>query len=335
MTAPRAIHPGATYLVTRRCTQRQFLLRPDETTTAIFVYCLAEAVQRFGMRLIAFVALSNHYHLVLEDTFGLLPAFLAHFNKLTAKALNTRWSRSENLWASEQTSVVRLVEVSDVLDKTVYTLANPVAADLVDRLVHWPGASSLGRIGRRPVSVHRPRIFFRDGGEMPATVEIRLASPTWWPGGDDAWNAALLAAVERREEKLRAERQSAGRTILGRKSVLRASPLARPSGVPRRRNLRPHLACRNPSLLASEQRAVRTFRRDYAAARARLVHDETRDVHFPRGTYKLAREGLARVAPADTSRGAVVWCFLGDDDVVNVTLAQSLGGDAHEGRVVS
>ncbi|MCC6355521.1 MAG: hypothetical protein IT577_16655, partial [Verrucomicrobiae bacterium] len=40
MTAPRQILPGQLYLVTRRCTQRQLLLRPDETTTQIFLYTL-------------------------------------------------------------------------------------------------------------------------------------------------------------------------------------------------------------------------------------------------------------------------------------------------------
>lgn len=335
MTAPRRILPGATYLITRRCTQRQFLLRPDETTAAIFGYCLAEAAARFGMRLIAFVALSNHYHLVLEDTFGLLPAFLAHFNKLTAKVLNARWQRSENLWASEQASVVRLVEPSDVLDKSVYTLANPVAADLVDRLVHWPGATSLRQGGRGPISLRRPRLFFRDRGEMPAEVELRLTAPTWWPGGDEAWNATLRAAVERREAQLREEREAAGRRIVGRKAVLRMSPFARPTSTVRRGGLRPRFACKNPARLAEEQQAWRTFRSDYAAARARLTSTGAGDGSFPLGTYKLVHEGLAQVSRVVTSRGAVIGSLFGDDDVVHVALPQTLGGDPDERCLVS
>jgi hypothetical protein len=35
MTAPREIIPGTTYLVTRRCTQRQFLLRPSRGTNQV------------------------------------------------------------------------------------------------------------------------------------------------------------------------------------------------------------------------------------------------------------------------------------------------------------
>jgi len=46
MSRPRQVLPGQFYLVTRRCTQRQFLLRPDAATNNAFTYCLIEAAQR-------------------------------------------------------------------------------------------------------------------------------------------------------------------------------------------------------------------------------------------------------------------------------------------------
>ena len=130
---PRRIVAGQTYLITRRCSERRFLLRPDPRTEEIFLYCLAEAAERFGIRVIAWVAMSNHYHAVVEDPEGVLPAFLCHLHKMTARALNARWSRWENFWSAEPTCAVRLVEGADVLDKTVYALANPIADHLVQR----------------------------------------------------------------------------------------------------------------------------------------------------------------------------------------------------------
>ena len=53
--------PGATYLVTRRCTERRFLLRPGPQTDAIFLYVLAVAAKRFGIKVHAFCVLSNQY----------------------------------------------------------------------------------------------------------------------------------------------------------------------------------------------------------------------------------------------------------------------------------
>ena len=40
-----------TYLITRRCNERQFFLTADDETQEILVYCLAEAALRYGVRL--------------------------------------------------------------------------------------------------------------------------------------------------------------------------------------------------------------------------------------------------------------------------------------------
>jgi hypothetical protein len=45
MSAPRPVFPGRYLFITRRCTQREFLLRPDEETNNAFVYALAEATR--------------------------------------------------------------------------------------------------------------------------------------------------------------------------------------------------------------------------------------------------------------------------------------------------
>jgi hypothetical protein len=60
MSRPRQVLPGQFYLLTRRCTQRQFLLRPDEITNNAFVYCLGEAAQRFEIDILLPTAMSNH-----------------------------------------------------------------------------------------------------------------------------------------------------------------------------------------------------------------------------------------------------------------------------------
>jgi putative transposase len=125
MTLPRQIIPGRAYLITRRTVQRQFLLRPDEKTNQILLYCLAVALARYGMEVYVFNSMSNHYHLVVFDVCGRLPEFLWYLNLMTAKALNFRWRRRENLWSVEQANVVLLVDDEAVLASSVYTLVNP------------------------------------------------------------------------------------------------------------------------------------------------------------------------------------------------------------------
>jgi putative transposase len=288
MVAPRQIVPGRTYLVTRRCTQRQYLLRPDSLTNVIFLYCLAEAALRFRVQVLGWTAVSNHYHAVVYDPEGRLPDFLAHFHKMTAKALNARWSRRENLWAAEPASVVRLVEPGDVLDRVVYTLANPVADDLVDRVLNWPGASSLPCMDGRTLTLKRPRTFFRRRGSMPESVTLRLATPEGWQDRPHEWFLLVRNGVAAREHAASMARVEAGRRIVGRRALLRMSHERRAETFEPRRTLRPHLACADPLRRRRELDAIRSFRAAHANARRQIAAGDP-GVVLPYGTFRLAR----------------------------------------------
>ena len=107
VTVARQVVVGRTYLISRRCTQRQLLLRPDTTVEQIYLYCLGEAVQRYGITLHGFIAMSNHQHLVVRDNRPNFPEFLARLHKMIAKAMNALRGRWENFWATEQPSARR------------------------------------------------------------------------------------------------------------------------------------------------------------------------------------------------------------------------------------
>ena len=125
MSFPRQVIPGRAYLVTRRCTQRQFLLRPDPQTNNAFVYCLGYAALKAQLDIVAFIANSNHYHAVVVYPHGNIPKFLEVFHKLMAKHQNALRGCWENMWSSEQTSLVALVGPEDTMAKVTYTLTNP------------------------------------------------------------------------------------------------------------------------------------------------------------------------------------------------------------------
>jgi putative transposase len=166
-------------MATRRCTQRQFLLRPDDETNNAFIYCLAEAAQRFRIEILLTCAMSNHHHTVIYDRDGTVPAFTEHFHKFLAKTQNAWRGRWENFWASEQVSVVHLVDVADVMHKLVYVATNPVKDRLVDKVHHWPGVNGLAALlGGHSLDATRSRHFFRPGGPMPAAVTLKLALPS-------------------------------------------------------------------------------------------------------------------------------------------------------------
>jgi putative transposase len=298
MSLPRQVVEGRFYLVTRRCTQRQFLLRPDEETNNAFVYCLAHAANNAGLHVVAFIANSNHYHAVVLDAAGCIPKFLEAFHKLLAKHQNALRGRWENFWASEQTSLVELVGPDDILAKTVYTLTNPVKDFLVERAREWPGATSLAAtLGDEIVVAKRPRRFFRANGKMPKSVELRCGVPPKLEHLLPAqFHDSLADAIDDAETKIAAERARTGRRVLGRQAVLAQDPFACPESREPRRGLDPKIASQNRELRAEAIRGLKTFHAAHRNSLEAWLAGEP--VVFPYGTWKLRVFASVNGAPS-------------------------------------
>jgi hypothetical protein len=119
-------------------------MRPDRETNNAFIYCLGEAAARFQIRVLFTLAMSNHHHTGIHDPAGSYPAFLEHFHKLFAKCQNALRGRWENFWSSEQTSVVRLVDPNDAIEKMTYAITNRSRTA-------WSTAPTIGRASSRSV----------------------------------------------------------------------------------------------------------------------------------------------------------------------------------------
>jgi putative transposase len=289
MSLPRDVLPGRFYLITRRCTQRQFLLRPDDETNNAFTYCLGEAAQRLGIVVLLMVAMSNHHHMVIYDRYGNYPAFLEHFHKMLARCLNALRGRWENFWSSEQVCVVHCVGFEDVINKLVYVALNPVKDHLVERVHHWPGVNGLSPLlANRPLRATRPRHFFRNrkGSPMPEEVTLELTIPPEL-GSREQVLRLLRERVEAGEASIAATRRAEGRRVLGRRAVKAQSPNGRPTSVEPRRGLRPRVAARSQWARIEALQRNREFLDAYRDARARWIRGEAAE--FPIGTYWLRR----------------------------------------------
>jgi putative transposase len=295
---PRQVLPGQFYLVTRRCTQRQFLLRPDPATNNAFTYCLIDAAQRAQIDIVLPCAMSNHYHAVIFDRYGRYPEFVEHFHKMFARSQNVLRGRLENFWSSDQVCVVRLVDREDVIDKLVYTATNPVKDGLVDKVHHWPGVNGLGALlGGRPLQADRPRHFFRHQGAMPGSLELRLRIPPEL-GPEVEVLKELRERVATAEAAFAAARNQTGHRVRGRRAVLQQPWWDHPTTVEPRHNLRPQVAARNKWSRIEALRRNRAFVHDYLAARDAWLAGGV--VCFPPGTWWLAR--YARVPITATSQ---------------------------------
>ena len=286
VTLPRQILPGTTYLVTRRCSERRFFLRPSKRTNDIFGFILAVAARRHGIRVHAYCVLSNHFHLVVTDPTAKLPLFHRDLDGLVARAVNCSLGRWESFWDPDSYSAVRLQTPDDILQKMIYVLANPVAAGLVRHGREWPGLWSDPRqIGGAPLTVERPKEFFRKDGPLPASVELQLRRP---PGfeSDESFVAGLTQGLIAAENHAAAELGREGRAFLGVARVLAQKPRARPSPGEPRRTLTPRVACRNKwgriEALLRLAEFVRAHREALGAWRAGV-----RDALFPAGTWLM------------------------------------------------
>jgi putative transposase len=232
MTLPRQVVPGRDYLITRRCSERRFFLRPDDDTNDAFICCLGLAAIRANVQVTFSVAMSNHHHTGIHDPDGNFPVFTEHFHGLLARCQNAHLGRFENFWSSEPTSVVRLVEANDILDKMTYAFTNPTAADLVDTVEEWPGVTMFdATLSGGHITAKRPKHFFRDNSGMPEVVSIEISRPHGFETlGQSEWASLVTDRVRAKEADHRQRRAALGITVLGRAGILRQDPFSCPSG---------------------------------------------------------------------------------------------------------
>jgi putative transposase len=311
MSLPRQVIPASDYMITRRCSERRFFLRPDDETNNAIIYCLALAAQRAKVEILFVVAMSNHYHAGLRDPDGNFPVFSEHFHALLARCQNAHLGRFENFWSSEPTSVVRLLEPGDVLDKMVYAYSNPAAADLVDTTEEWPGVSSFqAALTTGHLTATRPTFFFRSEGKQPESVTLPIARPRGFADHTQLeWSELLTDRVRASEAEHRARRVAAGKTVLGREAILGQNPFECPQGAEPHFGISPRIAAKSKWTRIEALQRCRDFLDSYGRAiKAWMLG--IAEVIFPFGTYwmrKFARVicETAEAAQADLTAASV------------------------------
>jgi putative transposase len=287
MTPPRRVLAGTSYLVTRRCSERRFFLKPSRLTNEIVLYVLALAARRYGILVHAFCVLSNHCHLVVTDVHGQLPAFMQYLDSLVARAVNASLGRFEGFWAKDGSyTAVEPLEPGDVIAKCAYVLANPVAAGLVRRGNEWPGLwSAPEQLGGGKLTARKPKFFFDPKSYLPETVELELVTPRGFASGEE-FRRLVAGALHDLEEEHRRELGSDGRRFLGAARVLAQNPFTSPRSGEPRFQLKPRIAARDKWRRIEGLQRLKSFLREYRQAWLARRSGST-DVQFPAGTYLL------------------------------------------------
>ena len=74
----RIQYPGAYYHVMNRGNRREDIFITD-TDRSRFVDALADSCETFSVKLIAYVLMTNHFHLLVQTAYANLSEFMRHF----------------------------------------------------------------------------------------------------------------------------------------------------------------------------------------------------------------------------------------------------------------
>ena len=241
--------------VTSRTIHGRLLLRPSKRLNDIIVGTLGRAQRRTGMRICAFVYLSNHCHLLLRPTDAKqLSDFMRYVNSKIAREAGRLHDWREKLWGRRFFDIKVSYEPEAQVARLLYILEQGVKENLVASPLHWPGASSTAHLTQgeplRGVWMDRTSQYrARLKGEP--TCDDLFASPEsvelmplpYWEDLPEAKRQTMVRAYVREIVRKHEERR-AGRPVLGKRAILEQNPHDRPAHVKRSPAPRFHAASR-------------------------------------------------------------------------------------------
>lgn len=311
-TPPRQILRGTTYSVIKRCISCTYRLVPTVRVTKIVEYCLALAASKTGVSIHSFTFMSNHFHMVLSDPNGLLPLFMQTLDSLLTRNLNALRGISGANFERGYTARI-ITDIDTAIEQASYTLANPVAADLVKHARHWKGATSVRMDFGQARTIKRPRAsIWRDvpttnpkrrrkrrqsTGRMkrrnrctsPETLKLVLEPfpKSLTSRRPEDVMKAIRVRVEQREEDAKQSRIASGRTVMSMQRVREQAWWDFPGRLEDLFVHVPRVAGDDPDRVFAAEQRNREFEAEYKAA-MELVRKGERP-EFPEGTWLMVR----------------------------------------------
>lgn len=154
----RMIVPGQAMIITMRCFQARFFLRPSKRVNAIVAGVLGKAQQRYHMEIHYFVVLSNHLHLyVTPESPQQLEAFQRFLASNLSKEIGALRGWRGGIFRSRYSAIHVTDEEEAQVARLVYLMAHGVKEGLVPRPQDWPGLQPLKELLRGQFRIHGGR----------------------------------------------------------------------------------------------------------------------------------------------------------------------------------
>jgi hypothetical protein len=238
---------GAMVEVTARTLHGRLLLRPSPELNDIAAGILGRAQRLYPVDLVAFVLLSNHYHLILwaEDA-KRLARFVGYFNSNLAREVGRLTGWTGKIWERRYQAIVISGEEEAQVERFRYVLAHGVKENLVARLLDWPGLHCVRQIvdGEPLAGTWHDRTqeyaARRRRGEHPdplqyASTETAFFSPLpcWRDLSPEQYRERVGKMVAEIEEDAAATRKRRRVEPFGVKAILAQDPVSRPERIKR------------------------------------------------------------------------------------------------------
>jgi putative transposase len=137
----RIEYENAVYHVMNRGRGRAMIFH-NETFSSLFLKCLEEAAQQFGLEILAYCLMGNHYHLLVRTPRANLSRCMRHVNGTYTQRYNKLKNTDGSLFRGRYKAIVVDVD-SYLLQVSRYIHRNPIDAKkpLVDELAHYTDSS--------------------------------------------------------------------------------------------------------------------------------------------------------------------------------------------------
>ena len=304
----RFIPPGGALVeVTSRTIQSRFLLRPSAGLREITLGVLGRAQRRYEVAIVAFVFLSNHYHLLVwvRDA-EQLARFVGFLNSNLAREIGRLHGWREKVWGRRYQPVLVSDEPAAQIERVHYLFRQGIKEGLVSDPLEWPGATSLPAMldGRSLTGTWFDRTAEclarrREAGpcrqRFVSKEVVRLSPlPAWAHLAEGERRRRLEDLLELTRSEAASRIQSTGRKAVGPEGVERLDPWDIPAET--RRGPAPLVHAASGEARAAIRAAYRCFVSTYRRA-ADLLRSIGSAPIFPVGSFPPARP-FVRPAPA-------------------------------------
>ncbi len=242
--------PGPSGKILAEITQRTllgiYLLKPSERLNRIIVGVLAKAQEKYPVGIVALSFMSNHYHLLVTSrTHKELSSFMNFFSSNLAREAGRLHGWPGRLWARRFTCIPITDEEKAQVGRLKYILEQGCKEGLVSSPRHWPGVNGFREmVSGRPLKgiwVNRTAYYNarrkKNGRKVrridfEEAVTLRLVPlPCWARLPPEQYRSNIRYLVKNIEEETQARHAVVGSCVLGRRKVLRQSPLHRPDSI--------------------------------------------------------------------------------------------------------